>query len=90
MRPVTYAFLYAEAFDFLTTGIALSIGCVEQNPMVAAIGWIPVILIKIGFATLVAWVLENRVLKFDWIYPILAIAPVIWNASIVIIRISHL
>jgi hypothetical protein len=93
LRPVTYALLYAEAFDFLTTGIALTIGCIELNPLVNAIGWIPVIIMKITIVLGIAWFLElksRKRVKALWIYPIVAAIPVVWNTFVIITRISHL
>lgn len=81
LRTITVIFLYAEILDILTSFIGIKMGLTEKNPIVYALGWNMVILIKILGTIIIAIFLEKKKhMKYDIIFPIIAILPTAWNA----------
>jgi hypothetical protein len=84
LRKTTLVFLAAEVLDMTTTAYAFAnYTAVEGNPIVNHIGWVSATLFKLAIIIGTAWFLEmdkpNILRKIDWIFPIVAAAPVIWN-----------
>jgi len=89
MRQITYVFLFAEAFDLLTTGVIVATGGVELSPLVGHFGWIMTIALKLIVIAGIAWYMEikgkpafSKVL--DWIFPAVALVPVVWNTIMLV------
>lgn len=89
MRRITYVFLFAEAFDMLTTGVIMATGGVELNSLVGHFGWIITVVFKLIVMAGIAWYMEikgkpafSKVL--DWIFPMVALVPVVWNTIMLI------
>lgn len=80
----------ANVADLLTTRVALGLGAVESNPIMADIieGWGGVAL-KVGFVGVVAW-LATRYVKTAWVgYAFAGVAlaywgVVFWNVSVIL------
>jgi hypothetical protein len=84
LYATTTIFLVAEVLDVLTTLYAFTFfTAVEGNPIVNHIGWFSASLFKLAMIIGVSWFLEmdkpGYCLKIDWIFPIMAAAPVAWN-----------
>jgi len=80
MKKITKHFIWANIFDAISTGFALSQGCVEMNILVNRYGWIVGCVAKILATILVAYVLERvKEWWFFWVLPILIWLIVVWN-----------
>ena len=86
MTPII-AFLLAELLDIIITLIGLRVGLMEGNPFLKlfALEWM--ITEKILLATLVALCMYKfDFKKWNWIFPIVAFLPVIWNIFVMVIE----
>jgi hypothetical protein len=52
--------LSATIADICITLFGLGVGCLETNPLVAALGWISVLVGKVGATLFVVFVLRNQ------------------------------
>ena len=79
MTPV-YIFILVELLDILTTGIGISMGLTEINPIGISLEVLVTKLIVIFCVAEILHLKKRR--KIDWVIPIVAGMPVVWNIMI--------
>lgn len=91
MRKTTLALIEAEGLDLLTTATGLKMGFLELNPLADLS---VIVLMKIVVTIGVSIFLEFKKLKLDFLIPIVAMIPVLWNGlnilAEIIVWIIHL
>ena len=83
MTPV-YVFILVELLDILTTGIGISMGLTEINPIGISLEVLVTKLIVIFCVAEILHLKKRR--KIDWVIPIVAGIPVAWNVLMIGLR----
>jgi len=80
MTPV-YIFILVELLDILTTGIGISMGLTEINPIGISLEVLVTKLIVIFCVAEILHLKKRR--KIDWVIPIVAGIPTTWNLLVI-------